>query len=199
MENLFKPNRLFVGFCALLVVTVLAANFARDQRILEEAKVIGRQQAEWSWPSQGVSTNVDEVQAKILKLTENDAEVEVKAKQKIILQTPDAAYLSKGPSVNAAATKAESAKDEAAKSESVKTESVKTQPANGDLANAQSAHGQSTNTQTTKVQSNNVLAGARPPAGSEPVSDSFSDFKAVITLYKQGGSHVWLIGKVEGQ
>jgi hypothetical protein len=90
MDNFFKAtNPIFVGFCALLVVSVFAAGYIRDQRILEEAKVIGRQEAEWSWPSQGISTNVDNIEAKILKRTENDAEVEVRGKQKIILQTPE--------------------------------------------------------------------------------------------------------------
>jgi len=89
MDNFFRPtNPLFVGFCAVLVLAIFAAGYIRDQRILEQAKVIGLQEAQWSWPSQGVTTNVDDIQARILKRSENDAVVEIKGKQKICLQAP---------------------------------------------------------------------------------------------------------------
>jgi len=91
MDDFFRPtNPLFVGFCAVLVVAIFAAGYIRDQRILEQAKLIGLQEAQWSWPSQGVTTNVDDIQARILKRSENDAVVEIKGKQKISLQTPGA-------------------------------------------------------------------------------------------------------------
>jgi hypothetical protein len=159
MDNFFRPtNPIFVGFCALLVVAIFAAGYIRDQRILEQAKVIGRQEAEWSWPSQGISTNiVDDIQARILKRTENDAEVEVKGKQNIVLQAPGAVNPTNDP-----------------------TNIPTNIPANVQ-ASVQ------TNTQ--------ALAGSE----SNSKSGSSSDFKAILTLYKNGNSRIWVLGKVEGQ
>jgi hypothetical protein len=135
MDKIFTPNRYFVGFCAVLILAVFAANYIRDQRILEQAKLIGRQEAEWTWPSQGVSTNVGEIKAKILKQTENDATVEVHGEQSITAT---------GPILN---------------------------PSSNSTSNP----------------------------GSNPAANSNSDFKAVLTLYKNGNSRIWLLGKVEGQ
>ncbi|MBS1993044.1 MAG: hypothetical protein JSS83_21155 [Cyanobacteria bacterium SZAS LIN-3] len=83
MDKLFTPNKYFVGFCAALVLIVFAWNYTRDQMLLEEAKEIGRQQAAWSWPSMGITTTIEDIDAKILKRTDNDAEIEVQGKQKI--------------------------------------------------------------------------------------------------------------------
>jgi hypothetical protein len=157
MDKIFTPNRWFVSFCALLVVAVFAWNFTRDQLILEEAKLIGRQEAEWSWPSQGISTNVDDIQAKILKRTEIYAQVGVKGKQKIIMQTPESA-----------------------------SQTAAQPPAGAETATKESGD-------------TNTSAGANQTASASAPSNSTSDFKAVLTLYKQGKSRVWLLGKVEGQ
>ena len=83
MDKIFTFNKFFIGFCALLVVIVFASNYLRDERIKEQAKVIGQQAGEWSWPAQGVSTTIDDISARILKLNDNDAEVEVHGKQKV--------------------------------------------------------------------------------------------------------------------
>ena len=128
MDKIFTFNNWFIGFCALLVVAVLGSNYIRDQRIMEQAKLIGRQDAEWTWAAQGISTTVDELDAKILKRTDNDAEVEVQGKQKIVMLTPGNPAL--------------------------------------------------------------------PLAGSSP---ALTDYKAILTLYKNGNSKFWLLGKVEEQ
>jgi len=99
MDKFFTPSRYFVGFCALLIVAIFALNFVRDQKLLEEARVIGRQEAEWNWPSMGISTTIDGVEAKILKRSENDAEVEVWGEQKISKHSPVPDIPSKTPPV----------------------------------------------------------------------------------------------------
>jgi len=136
MEKIFTPNKYFIGFCALLVVFVAALNYIRDEKILEEARLIGQAQAEWSWPSAGVSVTVGDIKAKILKHTENDAEVEVQGEQKVTRQSSSSSSLSSNQ--------------------------------------------------------------AQPLAGAEPKStEEKSQFKEVLTLYKNGNSHLWLLGKVE--
>jgi hypothetical protein len=136
MEKFFTFNKFFIGFCALLVVIVFASNYARDERIKEQAKVIGQQAGEWNWPAQGVSTTIDDISAKIIKLSENDAEVEVHGKQKVAFSN---------------ATEAAS------------------------------------------------VAGEKTTSDAPSKSPDTADYKAVLTLYKNGKSPIWLLGKLEEQ
>ena len=86
MDKIFTPNRYFIGFCAALVLVVFAWTYIRDQMILEEAKVKCAELATWNWPAIGISSRIGDVDAKIIKRTENDAEVEVQGKQVFDLQ-----------------------------------------------------------------------------------------------------------------
>ncbi len=94
-----------------------------------------------------------------MKRTDNDAQVEVQGKQKIIVQAPA------------------KAKEEGA--------SGQTQPPAGQESSAKAVSQSS--------------PGSGPGSTSGSGSQSSSDFKAVLTLYKQGNSRVWLLGKVEGE
>jgi len=125
MDKLFTPNRYFIGFCALLVAVVFAWTYIRDQMLLEEAKLKCEELGTWNWPAIGISSRIGNVEAKILKRTDNDAEVEVQGKQVFDIQP----------------------------------------------------HGIDTQ----------ALAGTE------------SNYKATLTLYKNGESRRWRLGKVEGQ
>jgi hypothetical protein len=81
MEKLFSPNRLFVSFCALLVIVFLCLQYVSNIVLAETAKVDGEKILNWQWPTvnlRGKATNID---TKILSKTSTEAVVEVDGKQ----------------------------------------------------------------------------------------------------------------------
>jgi hypothetical protein len=85
LEKIFTPNKWFVLFCAVLVIMFAALQAVANMRLQEIAKAEGAHIFSWRWPA--TASSVGTVQTvDIIKKTENDAIVRVKAVQNIILE-----------------------------------------------------------------------------------------------------------------
>jgi hypothetical protein len=80
MEKLFRPNRIFVIFCLLLIIVWLGLQYVSNMRISEAARLEAAEVFDWKWPGQ-VSSNVEITDVSVLSKSENEAKVRVKAKQ----------------------------------------------------------------------------------------------------------------------
>ncbi len=80
MEKLFRPNRIFVIFCLLLIIVWLGLQYVSNMRVSEAAKVEAEGVFDWKWPGQ-VSSNVEITDVSVLSKSENEARVRVRAKQ----------------------------------------------------------------------------------------------------------------------
>lgn len=85
MENFFQPSKYIVIFCGFLIVVWLCLQFVIKARVTEESKELTTQIMTWSWPQLNIASRVKNIQdAKIIKLTSNDAKIEVAGNQDII-------------------------------------------------------------------------------------------------------------------
>lgn len=80
MEKLFRPNRIFVMFCLLLIIVWLGLQYVSNMRVSEVARMEASEVFDWKWPGQ-VSSNVEITDVSVLSKSENEAKVRVKAKQ----------------------------------------------------------------------------------------------------------------------
>ena len=80
MEKLFRPNRIFVIFCLLLIIVWLGLQYVSNMRVSEVARMEAAEVFDWKWPGQ-VSSNVEITDVSVLSKSENEAKVRVKAKQ----------------------------------------------------------------------------------------------------------------------
>ncbi len=80
MEKLFRPNRIFVIFCLLLIFVWLGLQYVSNIRISEAARSEALEVFDWRWPGQ-VASNVEITDVSVLAKSENEAKVRVKAKQ----------------------------------------------------------------------------------------------------------------------
>jgi len=80
MEKLFRPNRIFVIFCLLLIIVWLGLQYVSNMRVSEAARVEAAEVFDWKWPGQ-VSSNAEITDVSVLSKSENEARVRVKAKQ----------------------------------------------------------------------------------------------------------------------
>ncbi|PZM84615.1 MAG: hypothetical protein DKT66_08270 [Candidatus Melainabacteria bacterium] len=80
MEKLFRPNRIFVIFCLLLIIVWLGLQYVSNMRISEAARLEAAEVFDWKWPGR-VSSNVEITDVSVLSKSENEAKVRVKAKQ----------------------------------------------------------------------------------------------------------------------
>lgn len=80
MEKLFRPNRIFVIFCLLLIFVWLGLQYVSNMRVSEAARSEALEVFDWKWPGQ-VASNVEITDVSVLTKSENEAKVRVKAKQ----------------------------------------------------------------------------------------------------------------------
>ncbi len=80
MEKIFRPNRIFVIFCLLLIFVWLGLQYVSNMRISEAASSEALEIFDWQWPGQ-VASNVEITNVSVLSKSENEAKVRVKAKQ----------------------------------------------------------------------------------------------------------------------
>lgn len=80
MEKLFRPNRIFVIFCLLLIFVWVGLQYVSNLRVSEAAREEAQQIFDWNWPGQLVS-NAEITDVSVLGRTENEAKVRVKARQ----------------------------------------------------------------------------------------------------------------------
>lgn len=101
MEKLFRPNKIFVIFCLLLIIVWVGLQYVSNMRITEAATAEAQEVFDWSWPGQ-VSSKVEITNVSVLNRSDNEAKVRVKAKQTL---TKLAASTS-APDKNACSSKA---------------------------------------------------------------------------------------------
>jgi hypothetical protein len=80
MEKIFRPNRIFIIFCLLLIFVWLGLQYVSNLRISEAASNEALEIFDWQWPGQ-VASNVEITNVSVLSKSENEAKVKVKAKQ----------------------------------------------------------------------------------------------------------------------
>jgi hypothetical protein len=80
MEKIFRPNRIFVIFCLLLIFVWLGLQYVSNMRISEAASSEALEIFDWQWPGQ-VASNVEITNVSVISKSENEARVRVKAKQ----------------------------------------------------------------------------------------------------------------------
>lgn len=85
MEKFFSPSKWFVGFCGLFIIVWLALGYIRDQRIKEEAMLLVDKHFSYRYPigdgSKKVLCEAQSENAKIIRRTTTDAQVQVSGKQ----------------------------------------------------------------------------------------------------------------------
>lgn len=85
MDKLFQPNKWFVIFCGLLIVVFFSLQYVVNTRLSEIGKMLGTQIFTWEWPQadRDCYSNVVITDCHVVKRSETDAVLEVKAKQVI--------------------------------------------------------------------------------------------------------------------
>jgi len=81
MEKIFSPNRWFVLFCGLLIVVWALLQFVGSMRLSQAAQEVGAEVFTWNWPEKHLVSEATITDTKIIKKTDNDAVVAVKARQ----------------------------------------------------------------------------------------------------------------------
>ena len=90
MEKIFTPNRWFVLFCALLILVWGALRIVADIRLCESAKAFGQIIFTWNWPDLALQSEVESINAQVLRRGAHDAVVTVTGRQVISkLPLPD--------------------------------------------------------------------------------------------------------------
>lgn len=84
MEKIFTPNRWFVLFCGLLILVWGALRIVADVRLCERAKLVGQSIFTYNWPELDVISEVESINAQVLRRGSHDAVVTVTGKQKIL-------------------------------------------------------------------------------------------------------------------
>ncbi len=118
MEKIFRPNRIFVIFCLLLIVVWLGLQYVSNMRISEAAREEAIEVFDWQWPGQ-VSSNVEVIDVSVLSKSDNEAKVRVKAKQTL--------------------TKMAETADNAKEKDTQKSTSPEVQPASGPASSSDTA------------------------------------------------------------
>jgi hypothetical protein len=86
MDRIFTANKWFVAFCAALIIVWVALQFVINLRLTAIAKMDSERILDWSWPSKNLRSKAEVVSAEVLKRSETDAVVKVKAKQQLLQQ-----------------------------------------------------------------------------------------------------------------
>jgi acyl-coenzyme A thioesterase PaaI-like protein len=82
MEKLFSINKWSVGLCAVIIAVFAAVQFAGNEHLKAVATLAGVQVFTWQWLGAGRSHVVID-KAEVIKRSETDAVVQVKARQTI--------------------------------------------------------------------------------------------------------------------
>lgn len=80
MEKLFRPNRIFVIFCLLLIFVWVGLQYVSNLRVSEVAREEALEVFDWNWPGR-LSSNAEITDVSVLGRSENEAKVRVKARQ----------------------------------------------------------------------------------------------------------------------
>src|SRR5260221_9567594 len=83
MEKFFTANKWFVGFCAVFLIVVGALQFVGNYRLAAIAKIDGQRIIDWSWPARNMRSKAEVISAEVLKRSDTDAVVKIKAKQRL--------------------------------------------------------------------------------------------------------------------
>ena len=81
MENIFRPNKWFVGFCALLIVVWGGLQLVSNTRLSDEAKACALDVFTWDWPGRNWTSIASVSDANVLRKSDTDAIVRVRGKQ----------------------------------------------------------------------------------------------------------------------
>jgi hypothetical protein len=81
MRKLFTPSRMLLLFCVAFIAIWVALQYVIDLRLTTLAKLDGQRVLDWSWPSEKVRARAEVLGTEVLKRTDNDAVVRVKARQ----------------------------------------------------------------------------------------------------------------------
>lgn len=81
MERIFRPNKWFVIFCALLILVWVGLQCVANLRLAEEAKSCGLHVFTWAWPNLGWNSSAEVTEASVLKKTDTDAVVKIQGRQ----------------------------------------------------------------------------------------------------------------------
>ncbi len=88
MDKIFSPNKWFVVFCGLLVVTWACLQWVVQQRIVDEAKTVGQKIFSWSWSDKWRST-VRITRAEVVRRSATDAIVKIEGRQALVAVRSD--------------------------------------------------------------------------------------------------------------
>lgn len=81
MENLFRPGKWLVLFCGIFLLLYAALQYVANARLKQEAEILGGQIFNWQWPGDNWTSHAQVMSADIIRRTDKDAVVQVKAKQ----------------------------------------------------------------------------------------------------------------------
>jgi len=83
MESIFRPNKWFVMFCALLIAVWGGYQTVANMRIANEAKLVGQDIFTWDWPDLGWSSRAQITDATVVRRSDTDAIVKIKGEQRM--------------------------------------------------------------------------------------------------------------------
>jgi len=89
MEKIFRPNKWFVIFCALLVAVWGGLQLVANMRLADEAKQEASQIFTWDWPTLNCFSKADVTDATVVRRTDSDAIVKVSGKQVVTTAPPN--------------------------------------------------------------------------------------------------------------
>lgn len=81
MESIFRPNKWFVWFCALLIVVWVGLQTVSNMRLVDEAKRIGQHIFTWSWSGPNWTSQAEITEATVVKRGDADAIVKIRGRQ----------------------------------------------------------------------------------------------------------------------
>jgi len=81
MENIFRPNKWFVGFCALLIIVWGGLQFVSNARLTDDARACAADLLTWEWPGRNWSSAAAISDASVVRRSDTDAIVRVKGTQ----------------------------------------------------------------------------------------------------------------------
>jgi hypothetical protein len=81
MEKIFTPNKWFVLFCTVFIGIFVGLQYVIRERVETAAKQIGEQVFTWDWQDKNICSRARMSKAKIIKLTENDAVIQLSGEQ----------------------------------------------------------------------------------------------------------------------
>ena len=86
MENLFRPGKWLVIFCAIFIGVWFVLQFVSQSRLKEEAKVIAQQVFSFRWPGEGTS-QAQVTDVNVVQKSDKDAVVKIRGRQNINYET----------------------------------------------------------------------------------------------------------------